>query len=194
MNKNDLEKVYCRLSVLKGRPLRMLNRAGSMVKAYFGDDVETDVWALDAENKLCRDGLGKIYKVKDTLPKYALHAECTSRITCDGKIILAKSDIFLPAQKIASDECFEWENFVWDEMGNNYFDEVTSDLISKSTPDFIVKDVSISKYGDVSIQFENGFVLELFADGSSGSENWRFFENGTESGHLIMSGDGVDSL
>ena len=192
MTKNDLTLILNKISVLKNQPLRMINRAGSIVKAYFGDCVESEVWVFDADKKLRRDDSGNLIKEKGMLPRYAIHAECTSRLTCDDKIIFAKSDIFLPAQKIASSEGFSFEEFEWDEIGNNYFDEMSAGLINEKSPDFIVKDITITKYGDLTIFFTNGFTLEFFADGSSGSENWRFFENSNLESHLVITGDGIE--
>ena len=114
------------------------------------------------------------------------------RFSCGDEIIFAKSDMFLPTEEIANSPNFVWDTFEWHIRGNNYFDQIVpKHFFDNSFSDYIVKSVKVNKFGDLTIAFENGFVLELFNDGSGYSEAWRFGEiNSTES--LIINGNGID--
>ncbi|WP_224771222.1 hypothetical protein [Metabacillus idriensis] len=69
-------------------------------------------------------GFGEIVQIirrgrAEETAEYALHIQCSWRITLDNKIVLASGDFYSPNS--------EWddlnEDFDWDIQGNNRFDE-----------------------------------------------------------------------
>jgi len=184
MYKEDISKINNAISVLIGQPLRSVSRAGSMIMVNFGDFIEkkTSERMKASDRNSDRAIVGNL----------ALHIECCARFTCGNEIIFAKSDIFLPGIHLLDSLDLKWSGFEWDVLGSNYFDEMVSKHFGEHMHGFVVKEVFISKFGDLRISFENNFVLELFADGSGGSENWRFFEVNSDNAHLVVFGDSID--
>ena len=191
MKRNETEKIKETVSVLVGAPLRKISRIASTLYFRFGDIVEVNGIVLrDDSGKVMRDGEGNVLHEKHLNGMYALDTLCSMRFTCGNDVILAKSDIFLPTEEIYNKEDFIWDNFDWHAHGNNRFDELLAKHFRGEYDDYIVKSVKVGKFGDLTIAFENDFVLEFFADGSGDSENWRFGEtNSTES--LIVTSNGI---
>ncbi|MCL2874266.1 MAG: hypothetical protein FWE29_04960 [Defluviitaleaceae bacterium] len=200
MKKEDLNKTKEVVSVLNGQPLRSLDRAGSLITANFGDLVECELACYDESGKLVRDENGEVICKKIMSGKLALDITCSMRLSCGDKILLAKSDVFLPNSqlvknsKMESKEIFDWDSFNWAIRGNNYFDEMIAKYIGTEPFEFIVDKVKVSELGDLSIYFKNGFVLESFIDGSGDSENWCFYETSCEDFGLVVFGDGIEKL
>jgi len=201
MKKQDIKIIKETLEVLNGQPLRTLGRAGSLIVVDFGEFVETDMPCDDENGKLVRDENGRVVYKKGLRGRHSFSVECSMRLTCGSEILLAKSDITLPNTTLAQTqkneidgvEVFDWDNFDWSVRGGNYFDEMVEKYIGDEPFEFIVKKIDVSKFGDVSIVFENHFVLEFFADGSKGSENWCFYEVGTDpEKSLVVMGDGIE--
>jgi len=191
MKKNDIELINETLSVLIDQPLRHLGRAGSLITANFGELVESDEFCHDENGEVVRDENDKGVLKKTMVGKYAMNVECSMRLTCGDEIIFAKSDISLPNTKLANEIDFDWDKFDWTVVGSNYYDEMADKYIGEEPFGFIVKKVDTNKYGDLSITFENDFVLEFFADGSTGSENWCFYEVEIEKVSLVVTGGGI---
>ena len=161
MKKCEIELINKLLSKLVGQPLRKICRAAATVLMSYGDD----------------DG-------------YALHVDCSFRMTCGSRIVFAISDMFLTSTKLIEEDDFDWGSFEWDVIGNNRFDERVKKYFYDEPFGFIVKKISVSKLGDLAISFENGFELELFASGLE--ENWRFFECGDTDYHLVIAGGKIE--
>ena len=87
---------------------------------------------------------------------------------------------------------FVWDNFQYDEKGNNQFDWIVEHRIAPYYSEFVVKGVTVNKFGDVKISFHNDYVLELMVDSSLDSECWRFFSPGDEDSHLVILGTGIE--
>ena len=199
MKRKDIEIIRDKLSILLGQPLRDVFRfGGASLHFGFGDMLEDDCFYKDECGKLARDESGKLLKRKKLRPKYSLHSQCGMRMTCGNEILFAKADIFLPNTKlmkkadIENDGVFDWDAFDWDVVGANYFDEMIEKYIGDDPFEFVVKKIDVSKFGDLKISFENGFILELFVDGSGGEEIWRFFDVFSEKRHLVVLGDGIE--
>ena len=168
MNKNEQDIILSRLLILTGQKLNQVSRAGTMINLGFGEFVKSKVAYKTEEGK---------YETREVLtPKYALHIDCSFRVTCGDKIMLSKYDIFQPSSehKYDADE----ENFEWDINGANRFDESAKIHFSESKLKFYVKKISINKFGDLKITLSNDFYIELFIDASENEECWRFFEPG----------------
>ena len=201
MKRQDIETIKETISVLVGQPLRNLGRAGtSLVVANFGKLVEKNMMHLDENGEWMRDESGKISRRKGLQGNIEIHISCSVRMTCGDEILLSKSDIFLPNTKLAQTqkveidemEFFDWDNFDPSAYGSNYFDEKVGKYVGDEPFEFAVKKVSVTKFGDLTIGFENGFALELFADGANDSENWCIHKIDDESFGLAVFGDGIE--
>ena len=100
--------------------------------------------------------------------------------------------MLLPNTTIGSDSDFSWETFDWDVLGNNHFDDMIAKYIGDEPSDFVVKKITVSKFGDLKITFTNGFTLELFAEGSDDSINWRFFDGTNSKYYFIITGNEIE--
>lgn len=191
MKRNEMIRIEETLSVLIGKPMRLLRRVGAGFAADFGELVDVDgIARRDESGQLVRDNEGKVIFESNVRGKYALDALCSVRFTCGDEVIFAKSDMFLPIEAIARQPDFVWDTFDWHVRGNNAFDEIVAKHFRGEFDEYVVKSVKVNKFGDFTITFENGFMLEFFADGSGLSENWRFGEiNSTAS--LIVTSKGI---
>lgn len=181
MNKKEKTAIIAKLSVLNDKMLRSVSRAGTMVSFGFGDLVESTV-AQKTDD-------GKIITKKANVPQYALHIDCSFRINCGDKIMMSQRDIFCPSSEIMAE--YDEDEFEWDIVGNNRFDEESQNHFVDTTMDFFVKKITISDVGDLTISLTNDFSIDIFVDSSENEECWRFFEAGnTNNSHLVVTGDG----
>ena len=191
MTNQNAYKIKKTLSNLIGEPLRELGRSGPMIVLNFGELIEITDLKIGKDGRPLRDENGRGIPTMSVAGKYVLHSLCSMRLTLDDKVILAKSDVFLPTEEHAAKPDFAWETFDWHTFGNTAFDELVAIHFGEKFDDYIVKSLNVNKFGDLTITFENGFALEFFVDGSGDSENWRFGEiNSTES--LILTGNGIE--
>ncbi|WP_317855967.1 hypothetical protein [Chakrabartyella piscis] len=182
MNKKNISTIKNFLEVLNGKKLQSFIRSGSMGDLGFGDYIEKNIRGFNDEKKL----ISKIVYV----PQYVLHIDCHFRLSCGDEIILSRGDIFQPSNVLYSDSNFDYEAFDWDISDNNRFDEISKKMFHNQNSTFIVSKIIISKFGDIKIHFENGFLLDICPDISGNEECWRFFEQLSDE-HLIVSGNGI---
>ena len=192
MNKKDIKFIEETLSIIISKPLRDITRSGSMIIIDFGELIEIDTFELSEDGRLARDENAKPIPVKKIRGQYCLTPLCSMRLSCGDEIIFASGDIFLPTDEQFLKDDFVWDTFDWHTYGNSIFEKlIAKHFVDDDFSDYIVKSIKISKFGDLAISFENNFVLEVFAETSKYSENWRFGEiNSTES--LIINGNGID--
>ena len=120
--------------------------------------------------------------------KYAVHISSFFRITHQGKIVLSTDDMFRPNSQMVDD--FDEDNFEWDVVGNNKFDEQKKKIFDI---DLFVRDVIINEVGDLKIVLSNDYCIEVFVDTNEDEECWRFFEVGnSEKPHVVITGCGYD--
>jgi len=193
MTKKEILHIEETFSVLIGQPMRLLERIGPNLGASFGELIEIDTIKLGEDRRPVRDDKGRGVAAKSLEGRYTLDVLCSSRFTCGDEIIFAKSDMFLPNDEIANMSNFVWDTFEWHVYGNNYFDRIIAKHFNGEFSDYIVKSVKVSKFGDLAITFENSFMLELFADGSGYSENWRFGEINSTEPLIAVTGNGIDN-
>jgi len=200
MKKKDVEVIKQSLSILIGQPLRSFDRAGSLVILEIGELVKKDICYKDENGKLARDEKGKLLQKEGFVGKYTLRIVCGVRLTCDNEVVFSQSDIYLPNTKLLYtnlieggdfDGCFDWDNFEWRIRGNNFFDEMVAKYFGAEPFEFIVKEIKVSRLGDLTIVFENGFILDVFANSSRESDNWVFYDAITEKNILIITGEGI---
>ena len=168
---NDLLIIKNRLSALLNMPLNYIMRCGGMGDFGFGEDV------------LFTNFRGETRLVS----KYGLHLQCAFRLVDSKNILLANLDMYTNNSKT------EWtEDFAWDICGANYYDEQTEKLmIEVSKKNIIVTKIEANLYGDLKIEFSNGWILDVFVNESSDEECWRFLKMDNDSPHLVITGKGI---
>lgn len=183
MDKRDIQYISEALTVLKNQKLPRVIRAATLAEFQFGDYIEKEFNHYEK---------GKIMSTnRRMVPKLQLHVDCCFRLICGDTIILSRGDIFEPTSVMENDPDFDWDQFDWDIIGNNRFDEMVERYFTNEENDFIVEDIKVSPLGDLQIDFTNGFILEVFTDISGADECWRFFELGSDI-HTVITGQGLD--
>jgi hypothetical protein len=169
--KREIEQ---QLSKLIGTKLQCVGRASNLLWLGLGDVIQ-----------ISRRG-----KVEEGT-EYAIHVQCTWRITLDNKIIVASRDFYSPNSTWNYNEEFEW-----DVQGNNRFDERVASLLV-SEKQLIVEQVESDMLGGLRLFLSNDYLLEVFPDSSEDdeySEHWRFFSRKEKSAHLVVSGVGIECV
>ena len=152
------------LSVLLMQPLIDMGRAGNLVWLSFGERVIT----------IDRNGCKRLKG------KYALHIQCSWRLTDEGRIIVASRDIYLPRTGLSNDD------FDWDKLGVNRFDEKIDELKKRIKTNTIVTEISADIFGGLKISFNSGIRLEIFPDDSLEDEFWRLIVFEGKSKHFVV--------
>jgi hypothetical protein len=128
----------------------------------------------------------------EEVAEYALHIQCSWRITRANKIIVASKDFYSPVS-----ECDVEEGFDWDEQGSNRFDERITSFIEGVKEELIVERIDSDELGGLKIFLSESYVLEVFPDSSQDdeySEFWRFFNRKSDTPHFIVSGNGIETV
>lgn len=100
--------------------------------------------------------------------EYALHVQCSWRISKENTIILGNNDVYTLVDDLTEDD--------WDIIGNNIFDIRINETIIPLLPLNVLR-VECSKVGDVKITLESGIVISIFVNSSEETEEWRFINN-----------------
>ena len=181
MKKADVETTKSKLSALTGQPLRTIEREGNLIIVSLGDLVVHHAIAKDENREQKLEG------------KYELMLFCGMRMTCGDEILFGDGDIFIPCTHLTDDDkANAYDESGWLKQSSSYFDEAIAKYICDEPFEFVVKKVSVSKFGDLAIEFQNGFVLEVFADSSGESENWYFYEIDSKEPGFMVLGRGID--
>jgi hypothetical protein len=157
------------LNVLKGAKLLKLTRAAQMPCFQFSD-------ALSGS------------------PKFQLHIQCSFRFVSKEKVVVASSDVYQPNSSYEVNNDFDFENFEWDIVGQNRFDEIVKNIITPNMDFFIIESIELSAFGDLRIYFSNDFVLDVYIDTSGSEECWRFFNKTNSNAHLVITGLGIEDF
>lgn len=159
---------------LKGLKLRDVTRAANLISLGLGETISITRGGLTEES-----------------PEFALHIQCTWRLSNDSKIVVASQDLFVPR----ADWQEEDEDFEWHVPGNNRFDERITEFLKAVDGNLVIEEVQVDCLGGLKIWMSNSFVLEVFPDSSDESEDWefwRFFNRRKNSPHFVVSGKGVE--
>lgn len=163
MTKKDIEFIKDKLSIIIGEPLQEFDRAGMGIFLTFGELVEVS------------SSIVKGSPTYELSGKYTLDIDTSARFYIGNNIILTKEDISLPNPTLANQQGLTFQNFEWHIRGNNYFDwAVQRHFSGRDFSGYIVKDIDVTKFGDLTIYFKNDFVLETFIDSVTSLENWSF--------------------
>jgi hypothetical protein len=169
------EEINSQIGKLVGLKLQYAGRASSLFWLGFGDIIQIN-----------RRG-----KIQETA-EYALHIQCSWRITLNNKIVVASRDFYSP--------CSGWdendEDFDWDKQGNNRFDEKIK-IFMKENGQLKVEHIESDDVGGFKIFLSNDYKLEAFPDSSEDdehSEHWRFFNRKDNSLHFVVTGKGTECV
>ncbi|WP_043932781.1 hypothetical protein [Bacillus sp. EB01] len=158
-----------------GLRLRLAGRASNLFWLGFGDIIT-----------LTRRGESQ------NTAEFALHIECSWRITIGNKIFIASRDFYVPSSSYDG----VIEDFDWDIQGNNRFDERIKNFM-KEKENLTVLKIDSDHIGGLNILLSEGYKLDVFPDSSDDDENsehWRFFNRKGETPHFIVTGSGIDKV
>ncbi|WP_227936450.1 hypothetical protein [Alkalihalobacillus deserti] len=142
-------------------------------------------------------GFGEITQIvrrgeTQELAEYALHIQCSWRITLNNKIVVASRDFYSPSSEWNGDI----ENFYWDIQGKNRFDERIKTFI-KNKGEIKVQKIDSDDLGGLKVFLSHGYSLEAFPDSSEDdeqSEHWRFLNRKDNSPHFVVTGMGFEKV
>lgn len=75
-------------------------------------------------------------------------------------------------------------------QGANLFDEYIKTSFVKEM--WCVNTVVVTAIGDINIHFSNEKDLQIYIDNSTDEEQWRFFEKGGDTNHLVVTARGAN--
>lgn len=130
-------------------------------------------------NKLIGGNICKITRVCNLISieidtcknKIYLHIQAFFRVLQNGKLVLSSEDLYRCKENEDS------ERFEWDVPGKAVFDnslQSCQELLKKSK----IVDVAISE-GDLQINLENDFLIQIFIDTTQKEEKYRIFDDET---------------
>jgi len=161
------------ISSIIGLQLVSMRRTAHVNIYEFGKlDEET---LLKGEGRLnIRDENGKeLIRVFERKGKFMLTSMCAMRFIKDDKIYLTGQDFYIPKESEMAREDFNLDDFDWYE-DESLFEETVENHFKGGYDGYIVTEAKVRKFGDLTIKFENGFEIELIANGTDYSENWCF--------------------
>lgn len=174
MKKEDLKRIKDKVEILMG--MRMVE----MIR--WDDYVEFGFVPGNKDEAVLQAELKKIERIDFD---YVIAAFGCFRWLFKDRVILAERDMYQPslpileANNLTIGEGYKVENYNYNERGNNRLDEINDTIfrpIYQQTRSFIVKKVTVSKYGDLTLDFENGYRLEIFIDVSDALLCWDFYQ------------------
>lgn len=121
--------------------------------------------------------------------EYILHIQCAFRFRTAEEVLIGNLDMFEPTRAMEDSPSFDWNTFDWDVQGFNRYDEWALQW-KKEGHQVAVEAMEISDFGDLTIRFSGGLILEVFANNAQ-NECWRFFERHAKE-HLVVTAQGVD--
>lgn len=82
--------------------------------------------------------------------------------------------------------------FEWHVPGANTFDKWVAANKDKLLKSLFVKEVNVTKYGDLVITFNQNITLTVYVEVTNDTECWRFFEEGTDEKYdLVVLGNRI---
>ena len=149
------------LKKVEGKKINEIGRAADMLWIGFGEKTE----------KIFPNGKTKQRHA------YSLHLQCPWRIVDNSKVILGSYDMYIT--KCENDE---YEYASGDDF-NTIFDE-NAKLFNKDIFPLNVLKVQLDAIGNIKIEFQHNYYLEVFIHSSIEKEFWRFIET-AEDEHIV---------
>ncbi|WP_052292887.1 hypothetical protein [Desulfofarcimen acetoxidans] len=95
--------------------------------------------------------------------------------------MVASGDFYLTRTGISDDD-----DFVWDKLGENRFDEKVNEFKKRLKTNIIVTEISADIFGGLKMCLDSGISLELFPDDSMEDEFWRFIVFEGKNKHFVV--------
>ncbi|QFT89219.1 hypothetical protein FIU87_11220 [Bacillus sp. THAF10] len=169
------EEIKSQIGKLVGLKLQYAGRASNLFWLGFGDIVQ----------------IVRRSRTEETA-EYALHIQCSWRITLGNKIVVASRDFYTPYSQWVEKN----EDFDWDIQGNNRFDERIKHF-TKDNRQIEVLQIVSDEVGGFNVTLSGGYNLEVFPDSSEEdeqSEHWRLFNRKKNNYHFIVTGNGIEKV
>ena len=195
MTKQEISYVKEKLSALIGEPLRLFDRAGPLAILDFGEMVEINTFMRDENGNFLRDENGRGVLGKKLSGRYLLNINTSLRFSIGNHIITGNSDMSLPNDDVYDSAIpeFTFDNFNWQTDGNLFDQQLERHFCDKDYDSYIVKDINITKFGDLTITFENDFVIETFCNSFTRFEDWTFADRTNDKGSITISGGKIST-
>lgn len=161
MKKDDLEFLKNRMQILNGAICKKIGRSCNLIWFHF--------------------------LVVDEL--FFINVQSALRFTKNGNILCANLDMYEPKAELLNNPSFSYKIFDWDVQGENYFDEWVR-TEGQQLINAVVKQISVSGFGDLRISFDNDIQLEVF--NNSLTECWRCFEDDADEHHTVVLGNELE--
>ena len=116
---------------------------------------------------------------------FFINVQSALRFTKNGNILCANLDMYEPKAELLNNTSFSYKTFNWDVQGENYFDEWVK-TEGQQLINAVVKQISVSDFGDLRISIDNDIQLEVF--NNSLTECWRCFEDDSDD-HTVVLGN-----
>lgn len=188
MKKQEIQKIKDKVSTLLGQRVAEIYRLDDAVTCGF--------FPANRSEKIVHEQLKTIKRIESD---YALDSFCNFRWTYQDRVILTRQDIFQPSHSFLKEhgltimDNIEETGFHYDEYSGSRFDEIVEQNfkpVYEQTLRFIVKKINVSKFGDLILEFENGYRLEIFIDTSDPLNCWAFSEIGVPN-NITVGGNAI---
>ena len=118
-----------------------------------------------------------------TIPEFSLHLQTHWRFRDGDTILLGSRDIYHPYSQDIDEDNWDYAETNRPDCESSVFD-VVSKQVSAALKKQYVTSSSMTAYGDIRIEFSNGYVFEAFVPDSTKTEEWRLID--TNSGDHIV--------
>ena len=158
---------------LQNKKFRMMFRVIDMLCINFGKTVSTEEIRI-ADQLIHRR----------TIPEFSLHLQTHWRFRDGDTILLGSRDIYHPFSKGIDEDCWDYAETNRPDCESSIFD-VVSKQVSAALKKQYVTSSTMTAYGDIRIDFSNGYVFEAFVPDSAKQEEWRLIDHNADE-HFIF--------